>query len=404
MQFSTYWRLAPVYFFYFALLGILIPYLGPYLEALGYSGLAIGFLTGLLSLTKVIAPNFWGYCLDHTPVSRWSWFLHLGAWAAVLAFAVLPWVQGFWPLLAVIFVFSFFWNALLPQIEVIVFQSVGSGHYSRVRLFGSLGFIVAVSLGGWFFQNQPVAWLPWLALPIFLLLARSLFFLPQAAAVQCSPKESWHRAWQQPGIVAFFLAVIFLQGSHGAYYSFYSLYLEKQNYNAMSIGMLWALGVLVEIALFWLLPRFLPGKNLVYLMQWAAVLTAVRWALLAAFPQHWPVVIVVQFFHAISYGLFHTAAIALVQRVFSDGARLRGQGLYSSLGYGLGVAVGSILAGFFWQQAFTGEIYWFSALFALIALWLLQPLGQAFAPIAFFAPDSAFSSSRENTHDTNALR
>jgi PPP family 3-phenylpropionic acid transporter len=398
MQSLVYWRLAPVYFFYFCLLGILIPYLGPYLEALGYSGLAIGFLTGLLSLTKVIAPNFWGYCLDHTPVSRWPWFLYLGAWAAAASFAFLPWVEGFWALVAVIFFFSFFWNAILPQMEVIVFQTVGSAHYSRVRLFGSLGFIVAVGLGGWFFHSQPLAWLPWLALPLFLFLAISLFFLPSAQAVQSSPQESWRHAWQQPGIVAFFLAVIFLQGSHGAYYSFYSLYLENQGYGSIGIGVLWALGVLVEILLFWLLPHFLPGKNLVRLMQWAAALTALRWALLAAFPQHWPLLIVVQFFHALSYGLFHTAAIALVQRLFGDGARLRGQGLYSSLGYGLGVAVGSILAGFFWQHGLRSEVYWFSVLFALLALWLLQPLGQAFALLALF------SSSAKQPHETNSVR
>ena len=61
-----YWKLSGFYFFYFASLGVLIPYWSLYLKSLGYSSLVIGSLVAILPATNLIAPYIWGWLADHT--------------------------------------------------------------------------------------------------------------------------------------------------------------------------------------------------------------------------------------------------------------------------------------------------------------------------------------------------
>jgi PPP family 3-phenylpropionic acid transporter len=67
MPFSNtpYWRLSGFYFFYFASLGVLVPYWSIYLEWLNFSAGEIGELTAILLATRIFVPYIWAWIADH---------------------------------------------------------------------------------------------------------------------------------------------------------------------------------------------------------------------------------------------------------------------------------------------------------------------------------------------------
>ena len=140
-----YWRLSGFYFLYFGALGALVPYWGLYLQDQGLTPLAIGELMAILTGTKLVAPNVWGWLADRTGAGMR--LVRLACLLAALTFMAIFLARSFWTIAAVMFVASFFWNAALPQMEAITFNHLGprANRYASVRLWGSIGFILTVA-------------------------------------------------------------------------------------------------------------------------------------------------------------------------------------------------------------------------------------------------------------------
>ena len=139
-----YWRLSGFYFFYFAALGVIVPYWGLYLQTLGFGPAEIGELMAVIMATKIVAPNVWGWIADHT--GRRMAIVRLASLLALLTFAGVFLAREFWRLALVMSLFSFFWNASLPQFEAVTFNYLGTRihRYAHIRLWGSVGFILTV--------------------------------------------------------------------------------------------------------------------------------------------------------------------------------------------------------------------------------------------------------------------
>ena len=148
-----YGRLSAFYALYFSTLGLILPFWSVYLDAAGFSASQIGALVGAMLGLKIIAPYLWGQLADH--LGRRLPIIRLAALLAGLSFAAVPLFDGFWPLLAVVILFAFFWNAALPQFEAITFNHLRerADRYGQIRVWGSVGFIFAsVGLGAWIEQ------------------------------------------------------------------------------------------------------------------------------------------------------------------------------------------------------------------------------------------------------------
>ena len=184
---------------------------------------------------------------------------------------------------------------------------------------------------------------------------------------------------KQPSVLAF-LAICFLMLlAHGPYYTFYSIYLEMHGYGRSLIGVLWALGVVAEIGVFLLMHRWLPRFGIRLVLLASCLLSALRWALIALFPENLPMLIAAQSLHAASYGMFHASAIAWVHQHFTGRNQGRGQALYSSVSFGAVGAAGSLLSGYLWLTPGPAATYLLASAVALIAfvigyLWLKQHL------------------------------
>jgi len=342
-----YWRLSGFYLFFFATLGALLPYWSVYLRSLGFTAGEIGSLMAVIAGTKIIAPNVWGWVADRRgerlPIVR------LGAGLAFVCFLGVFVVQGFWALAAVMALFSFFWNAALPQFEANTFNWLGSERerYSRIRLWGSVGFIATSALLGPTLDNFGAQALPWFVAALYLALWLTSQLAPAAPdrGDGGHDSESIFTVLQRPHVAALLVVCFLMQASHGPYYAFFSLFLQDSGYTGWWIGGLWALGVIAEIGVFLVMQRLLPRFGALYLLLASLLLTALRWFLIAAFID-WPsVLIAAQTLHAASFGLYHAVAISLIDRFFVGPHQGRGQALYSSLSFGAGQAAGSFASG-----------------------------------------------------------
>ena len=369
MQGGLYPRLSAFYFFYFASLGALIPYWSLYLRALGFDGAAIGELIAILMGTKLVAPNVWGWIADRTgrrmPIIRSASLL-----SAILFSGVYLW-HGYLGLALVMAGFSFFWNASLPQFEAVTLAHLGprSHRYSIVRLWGSIGFILAVAGLAPVLERAGIDLLPAILLCLFLGIWASSLFVPEPAG---PPHHEAHaplrRILRRPEVVGL-LAVCFLaQASHGAYYAFYTLYLEEHGYARTLVGQLWALGVIAEIGVFLVAHRWLPRFGARRLLLAALALTTLRWLLIGGFPDWLSLMLFAQTLHAASFGLYHASAISLVHHLFGARNQGMGQALYSSISFGAGGAAGSLLSGHLWASQPHALIYFSSAALALLGL------------------------------------
>ena len=368
-----YWRLSSFYFFYFALVGALNPYLSLYLTDIGLTAQAVGMVNGVLMGTKIVAPNLWGWLCDYT--GQRLKIIGLGSFVAMVAFAGLFYWQSLLAILLITFLYSFFWNAVLSQFDTITVQYLRreSERYSLVRVWGSIGFIVAVVALGGLLDTVSIQYLipiGWLLLLLIWLITLTLTE-PSASATNAASAH-WLSLLRKPAIATFFAAAFLLQLSFGAYYSFFSLHLESYQYSRTSIGLLWGLGVLAEVVLFLLMHRLMARVDISYILLWSLLLTAVRWLLIAFWSDYLVVVIIAQLIHALSFGAAHAVCIELIRRFFQGTNAGQGQALYSALTFGLGGALGAIISGFLWELS-PQLVFLVSALAVLIAaviVWL----------------------------------
>ena len=379
-----YWRLSGFYLFYFATLGVLVPYWGLYLQSIGFSPLDIGRLVALLMVSRIVAPVIWAWIADHR--RQRITVVRLASLLTVIVFIGVFFGKDFWWLAVVMFVFSFFWNASLPLVEVTTMNYLGSqpGAYGRVRLWGSIGFIVSVVALGPVIDRQG----PWWVLPALLTLMLGIWvfsmMLPETPGYGRKQQAGdivhpgpIHKIFLRPDTFAFLFICFLMQASHGPYYTFYSIYLEGYGYSKTVIGYLWAFGVVSEIGVFLWMQRLLSRINLRRMLLTSVSLAAVRWIMIGVFPESLMLLILAQGLHAASFGSFHATAIQMVYKFFTGRHQHRGQAIYGSASFGIGGAVGSFYSGYTWDSLGGGATFAIAAAIAglaFIAAWFwLKP-------------------------------
>lgn len=347
-----YWRLSGYYLFYFASLGALVPYWALYLQAKGFDALAIGQLMAILSVTKIVAPMVWGHIVDRT--GQRVQMVRLGALVTVLGFLTVFLANGFWGMAFAMLVFSFFWNASLPQMEAITFNHLRDRptRYALVRLWGSVGFVLVVLALGVVLEDGSIdrvpIWMLWLTACVWL---SSLWVPDSPPSHGGHPPPALRRLLRRPDIVALLGASFLMQLSHGIYYAFYSIHLTSAGYDSIAVGRLWALGVVAEVLIFLVMHRLLERFGARRVLLWSLGLAAVRWFSIGAYVDALGIQVIAQILHAATFGTFHASAIHLVHQMFPGRTQGRGQAIYNSLSFGAGGAAGSLIGGSLWTDS-----------------------------------------------------
>lgn len=364
-----HWRLSGFYLFYFAALGAFWPYWGLYLKSTGFDEGDIAELIAIIMVSKVFSPYIWGWIADHT--GRRMGIVRLVSFLAALMFSAIYFTQGFWWLALVLVLYSFFWNAALPQFEAVTLSYLGGDEhrYSSIRLWGSVGFVVAVVSVGPLLEYMGAEILPGVYLLLLVVIwLMSLVVSEPASAVHQDQQGGIMAVLKQPVVIALFVVCFLLQASHGPYYAFYSIYLEENGYSYTAIGWLWGLGVIAEIIVFFRMHSLLPRYGHRRLLIISLILTSVRWLIIAWCVDSVAMMLFAQLLHAASFGVYHAVAISLIHRFFPGRHQGRGQALYSSVSFGAGGALGSYLSGLTWLTLGAQWTFTLAALVSALAV------------------------------------
>lgn len=369
-----YWRLSLYYFFYFAFIGVFSPYFTLYLQSLRMSAADIALLMSQMQLMRLVAPAFWAWLADkrgqRVDIIRFS------ALCACIGFTGFFLTDNFIQLFIPMTLMAFFWSAALPLVESLTFSHLAdeSHRYSRIRVWGSVGFIVAVLLGGVLLDQLPIGDVPAMVFAVLIGIVIMAFQLPEGQRLAPTPDKALPEetplttlgAVLRDRQVWMLLAACFLMSSaHGVYYVFYSIHLDELGYSKGTIGLLWSLGVLVEIGLFMVMAPLMKRYSLRTLLLATYAVAVVRFLMIGWCAESLFLLLIAQAMHGMTFGVHHAAAIAAVNQWFPQHIHARGQALYSSISFGGGGLFGGIVSGLVWDPLGAGWAFSLGALFAL---------------------------------------
>ena len=347
---NLHWRLSRFYFFYYFFVGSFVPYWGIYLQSENFSPSSIGILLSLFQISRIVAPNFWGWLADHTG-HRVKW-IKLTSFLGLIGFIGIFWAKGFFWIFLVMSALSLFTSSTLPLAESLTLAHLATtdGHYSRIRLWGSIGFIVASLFLGYLIDLQGINILLW----VLLITQAIIFFLsntiPEAKEIHHKKNDlSIWKIIKTPSVVALLIGCTLMVSAHGVLYNFYSIYLKEHGYSSATIGWLWAVGVICEIFIFMLMPKILRRYSLKTILLISLFLGVIRFILIGASPDQFYLLLIAQMFHAATFGSFHAASIEVIAYFFKGRNQSRGQAIYNSVAYGIGGTIGGLGGGYLIQ-------------------------------------------------------
>lgn len=342
---------AAFYFCYYAALGAYTPYVGRWVDGLGHGGFVVGAMLGLWYGTRIVAPPAWA-ALTGRSARPGEWFV-AGCVATLLCFAGFLFTREAWPLLGVMAVFGLFYNAVMPQFEAMTLAALGPApeQYGRLRVWGSVGFLlVAGSYGALMDRHdRPPP--------------------PTPAGVG----EAGHLL-RRPGVRRFLLVAMLMQLGFGPFYVFYTLHLQAAGHSGAAIGALWAIGVLIEIAMFWQAPRLIARIGAGPLLAACLGVTVLRWAVVAAFADSFLVMALAQCTHALSFATFHACCMRLIADFFPGRRAVAGQSLLYGFSQGVGGVLGAGLAALMWERVGGGPAAFAAGAVVTAVAWIVYTL------------------------------
>lgn len=321
----------------------------------------------LFQISRIFAPNFWGWLADHT-AKRTVW-IRLNTILGVLGFVAVFWVDGFWPMLLVMGALSLFTSSTMPLSESLTLAHLANtkGHYSKIRMWGSVGFIVASVVLGYVIDWAGISSLLWAILLVQLILFLITFKLPEAkVAPHHTDQASVWNILRNPAVIALLVGCALMVTAHGVLYNFYSIYLASYGYSKVMIGLLWSVGVVCEIGVFMLMPRMMRRLSLKNILLISLALAVCRFAMIGVAVDNLLVLLIAQSLHAATFGSFHAASVEMVAQFFNGRHQAKGQAIYNSVTYGLGGAVGGVAGGYALQYLGGQTTFLMAAIFPLI--------------------------------------
>ena len=356
--------LAIFYFFYFGIVGIYIIFMPKVLDMVGYDGSEIGIIFAASPLVRFLLPFAFtrGFSLNRRFFNIALLIMLIGSVGFYLS------LNNFYGLFISNIAVGIGMSLILPYVEVIALEVVGKESYGKVRLFGSIGFIIVALVLVRFLSSPEVALSYLLS---FVFLTAILAFV--IARVEAKSKELKEDLPNDVALLAhwkLWLGLALMQVSFGAFYNFFTIYETGYGITLDMTINLWVFGVVVEIVMLYFQGRLLK-YNLVFLLQITTFSAVVRWMLLFLYPQNIAVLFFAQSLHALSFALFYSAAISYLHQIYKN--KVLAQQFYSGITFGLGGFVGALTFGYMYEYfasyIFLGAAFVAFTSFVFISLW-----------------------------------
>ena len=346
--------LALFYLFYFSLVGVYIIFMPKVLLSFGYSKAEIGIIYAAAPFMRFLIPFVFRrfISLDHRV------FLIALVLTLLGSVIFLGTIENFWHYLFANLLFGAAMGISLPYVEAISLHRLSKNRYGKVRLYGSIGF-TAIAL--WLGKALTI---PYEAL--YYLTTMAFLTLLSGAVIAYIDRDTRMETLEENRSFSlllypwFWLSVFLMQVSFGGFYSFFTIYETAHGISLEIVSWLWSFGVICEIVMLYFQGPLLQ-RNLLNLLKAATLITAIRWLILYLFPDSLPLTFASQSLHAVSFALYHTAAISYVFTLYTQ--KKLAQQFFLGIAFGLGGSVGALLAG----QIYGERMFLIEAIITLFA-------------------------------------
>jgi PPP family 3-phenylpropionic acid transporter len=329
---------------------VIAPYLSIMIRGLGYSPLWVGILLGVYEGAAMAGPLLAGYWADRTGNYRPAMVLS----CVLPALVVLPLVRLVHPAVSAVLLamLAFGVRSTISLLDAVTTIQIGrTGNYGRIRVWGSISFILvtlclqwnpflkpnsAGNIGLWLMITSVVAAVPVLLLPGAFLKSTTKHDTGEAVEGKTIPIIS---VYVLGGFSMIFLSRIAMT----AVYTYFPLYLvETLRWDA--VGVMFAVATASEVPLMFLSVALIRRFGSLPLLAVSAVGICVRMLILAFLPFK-PCIVISQMLHSLCFGVYHPAAVDFIAGIFPAKRRGTGMAVYLIVGSGLPALISNILGG-----------------------------------------------------------
>ncbi len=353
--------LSAYYFFYFALVGVYVIFMPKVLLELGYSAIEVGIVYAAAPFMRFLLP----FIFRHFVTLTFKVYLFALLMTFIGTLLFLGTVDDFWLYLTANLLFGASMGISLPYVETIALASLSKNRYGKVRLWGSLGFMgIALWLGK--ILEEPYEALYYLSAMAFLTLIFGGILVRHDTVDHPSTQDnssfSLSKYW------AFWLSVFLMQVGFGGFYNFFTIYETAHGISLEMVSWMWSFGVVCEIIMLYFQGPLLQ-RNLLNILKFATLVTSLRWMILYLYPDSITLTFASQSLHAVSFALYHTAAITYVFSLYTQ--KKLAQQFFLGIAFGLGGSVGALLSGKIYGE-YLFLIESLITFMAFIVLWIHQ--------------------------------
>lgn len=350
--------LALFYFFYFALVGVYVIFLPKALTELEYSKTEVGIIYAAAPFVRFLLPFIFKYLVT---LSQRVYLLSLG-FTLISGLLFLSTIDNFYLYLLANLLLGASMGISLPFVETIALHRISKQEYGKVRLWGSVGFIlIALWLGKWL--NSPYETLYYvIGTALFTLIVGIYVLRYDCPSSDESTEEDKH--FNVSKFWAFWISIFLMQVAFGGFYNFFTIYETEHGMSLELTSWMWSFGVICEIIMLYFQGTLLQ-RNLLVVLQVTVLVTVIRWLLLYLYPEEVIITFLSQSLHAFSFALYHSAAIAYVFSLYTQ--KKLAQQFLLGMGFGLGGSAGSLLSGYLYGES----LFLIEALITLLAWGML---------------------------------
>jgi PPP family 3-phenylpropionic acid transporter len=336
------------YFLYFGVMGIYLPYFNLYLYHIKLTAFQIGVLSSLRSVLLVLFPVFWGMLAERLQARR-TIYVSCNI-ASAMIWSLYLFTTRFEWLVIITLGYGVFFSPIISFLEAITMDVLGKEklRYGQTRAWGSVAFIAVVILVGGIIDVYPIGIILPLILAAGLVQSAVSLGAPSVRATKLQELSRDTGQLMSRKSIVFLICAFLMLLSHGAYYGFFSIHLEKLGFGKTFIGISWAVASAAEIIVMIHSGRIFKRFSLETVMIFSFTIAAVRWFLLA-FVDSGYMILMTQVLHAFTYGAFHMASILYMDALSSEASKTLGQTVNNAVSYGLGLMAGFFLSGYLYE-------------------------------------------------------
>jgi PPP family 3-phenylpropionic acid transporter len=351
--------LALFYLFYFALVGVYIIFMPKVLLSFEYNNSEVGIIYAAAPFMRFLIPFIFRryVALDH------KIFILSLILTFISSIIFITTIESFWLYLATNLLFGASMGIVLPYVETISLQKLSKSRYGKVRLYGSIGFmVIALWLGK--ILSSPYETLYYLSSMAFLTLVFGIIVAYYDSDTKLTTTED-NSSFKLANHPWFWMSVFLMQVGFGGYYSFFTIYETSHGVSLEIVSWMWSFGVVCEIVMLYFQGPLLQ-RNLLTILKLSILITAFRWLLLFLYPDSTTMIFVSQSLHPIRFALYHTASISYVFTIYTQ--KKLAQQFFLGIAFGLGGSVGAILAG----QIYGESMFLVESIITLLAFFTLM--------------------------------